>query len=511
MAAKDFLKKYRCLADKDTSLPQDDKAAAMYILKSLALPETEWQVGKTRVFLRNSVFEPLEDRRKILLAQKMVIIQKVWRGYSARKQFVKLRAATIVLQKHFRGSRQRIAFLKIRRAAITMQSHFRGFLARELVAALKKKKQAEEEERRRLKRLEDERVAKEKAERSMEESFKAAQMELLTLARLAEHKSQKVETDVDLNDIFKILEDTTKHQGKEEKAFVDVVTAELESQFQQAQEAIPPSTRKPTRPAPKPPQAGAQSRGEATRTGPQAKGGEAGSQAKGGENVRTGPQAKGGENVRTGPQAKGEGAKTGLPAELSRTERRRRRVERKPLGIEEDQGPREERFDPSAYPMLKFAEMYFNDFPRDTGGFSTLTLRRAPKVTDAIPKAEMLSYSKSGSLPTSLVHMHDPENVNLACNIFKDLCKLLKGELKPEQAILTIQSTIAYGIERPELRDEIFCQLIRQVTDNPKEDAVLKGWHFMALCTVAFSPSKNFNKVSHFQTTFVSLCPCGES
>ena len=466
MAAKDFLKKYRCLADKDASLPQEDKAAAAYILRSLALPETEWQVGKTRVFLRNSVFEPLEDRRKVLLAQKMIIIQKTWRQYIARKRFLKLRAATIVLQKHFRGSRQRVAFLKLRRAAVTMQSHFRGFLARELVAALKKKKREEEEERRRLRKLEEEKMAKEKAERSMEESFKAAQLELLTLARLAEHRSQKVEAEVDLTEIFKILEDTsTKPQGKEAKTFVDVVTAELDSQFQQAQEAIPPPTRKPVRPAPKPPQAG-----------------------------QTGPQAKV-EPVRTGPQAKVEPGRTGLPMELTRTERRRRRVERKPLGIEDELGQREERFDPSAYPMLKFAEMYFNDFPRDTGGFSTLSLRRAPKVTDAIPKSEMLSFSKSGSLPTSLVHMHDPENVNLACNIFKDLCKLLRGELKPEQAVLTIQSTIAYGIERPELRDEIFCQLIRQVTDNPREDACLRGWHFMALCTIAFSPSKNFNKV----------------
>ena len=467
MAAKDFLSKYRCLADKDTSLPKEDKAAAAHILRSLGLAETEWQVGKTRVFLRNSVFEPLEDRRKALLAEKMIIIQTKWRSYAARKRFLKLRAAAIVLQKHFRGSRQRIAFLKLRRAAVTMQSHFRGFLAREIVAALRKKKKEEEEERRRLKMLEEEKIAKEKAQRSMEESFKAAQMELLTLAKLAEHRSQsqKVETEVDLTEIFKILEDTTKPQGKEEKAFVNIVMAELESQFQQAQEAIPPSTRKPSRPAPKPPQA--------TQSGPQTKV----------------------EAPRTGPQAKGEPARTGLPVELSRTERRRRRVERKPLGIDDGLAQKEERFDPSAYPMLKFAEMYFNDFPRDTGGFSTLSLRRAPKVTDAIPKAEMLTFSKSGSLPTSLVHMHDPENVNLACNVFKDLCKLLKGELKPEQAILTIQSTIAYGIERSELRDEIFCQLIRQVTDNPRDDAVLRGWHFMALCTIAFPPSKNFNKV----------------
>lgn len=178
---------------------------------------------------------------------------------------------------------------------------------------------------------------------------------------------------------------------------------------------------------------------------------------------------------------------------------------KKLLGVEEEASKMEEKFDPAAYPLLKFAEMYFNDFPRDTGGFSTLSLRRAPRVKDAIPKSEMLIYTKSTSLPTSMVHMHDPENVNLACGIFKDVCKLLKGDLKPDQCNLTMQSTIAYGIERPELRDEIFCQLIRQITENPKEDAILRGWHFLTLCTIAFPPSKNFNKVLLLITTTNSI------
>lgn len=107
----------------------------------------------------------------------------------------------------------------------------------------------------------------------------------------------------------------------------------------------------------------------------------------------------------------------------------------------------------------------------------------------------MLKYTAKGTIPTSMVHMHDPDNVNLACSIFKDLCKYMKGDMKQEQQLLTIQSTIAYGIERPELRDEIYCQIIRQVTENPKEDAIMRGWHFMTLCILAFLPGRSFNKV----------------
>lgn len=455
--AQEFLNKYQCLTAKDPNpLPSDPKKAAAVILKSLQLPETEWQIGKSKIFLRISVFDPLEDRRKALLREKMVVIQKVWRGFVARRRYVRMRRATVVLQKHFRGMRQRVQFVRNRRAAIIIQAYYRGMQARELAAALRKKREQEEAEKRRLKRLEDERLSKERDEKSMEESYRAAQMELLTLAKMAEHKSQKAVTktgQVDLDQMFNFLSQDTKPTGKQEMDFLADITADLEIMFQKGQVASEP--KKPARKAPKAPA----SRGGGTPA------------------TKTAPQQA--------PQAN-----------LTRTQRRQRRVIKKLLGVEGEASKSDETFDPKAYPLVKFAEMYFNDFPQDTSGFSTLSLRRAPKVTDPLPKQSMLVYTKSTNLPTSMVHMHDPENVNLSCAIFKDVCKLVRGDLKPDQYILVIQSTIAYGIERSELRDEIFCQLIRQVSGNHKEEAVLRGWHFLTLCTIGFPPSKNFNKVT---------------
>lgn len=452
--AQEFLNKYQCLTAKDPDpLPSEPKKAAAVILKSLQLPETEWQIGKTKIFLRISVFDPLEDRRKALLKEKMVTIQKVWRGFVARRRYLRMRKATVVLQKHFRGMRQRVQFVRNRRAAIVIQAYYRGMQARELAAALRKKREEEEAEKRRLKRLEDERLSKERAEKSMEESYRAAQMELLTLARMAEHKSQKAVTktgQVDLDQMFNFLSQDSKPTGKKEKDFLADITADLEKMFQKGQIASEP--KKPARKAPK------------------------------------APTSRGGTPAKPPPQQAPQ-------ASLTRTQRRQRRVIKKLLGVEREASKSDETFDPKAYPLVKFAEMYFNDFPQDTSGFSTLSLRRAPKVTNPLPKEGMLLYTKSANLPTSMVHMHDPENVNLACAIFKDVCKLVRGDLKPEQTILVIQSTIAYGIERSELRDEIFCQLIRQVSGNPKEEAILRGWHFLTLCVIGFPPSKNFNKV----------------
>ena len=460
--ASEFLSKYRCLAAKDPEpLPEDNKKAAAKILRSLNLPETEWQIGKTKIFLRISVFDPLEDRRKALIAEKMILIQKVWRGFVKRRRFVQLRRAAVVLQKHFRGNRQRVRFIRKRKAATTIQAFYRGWIARELAAALRKKREQEEAERRRLRRQEEEKLAKERAEKSMEESFRAAQVELLTLAKLAEHKSQKAVTksgDVDLDKMFNFLSQDAKPTGKNEQDFLAGITADLEVMFEKGQAASEP--KKPARRAPKP------------------------------------PSSKGAPAKQPAGAGKGATPTSGGGGTQSRTQRRQRRVIKKLLGVEEEANRRDEVFDPKVYPLIKFAEMYFNDFPRDTSGFSTLSLRRAPKVTDPLSKEDMLNFTKSTNLPTSMVHMHDPENVNLACGIFKDLCKLLKGEFKPDQYNLTIQSIIAYGIERAELRDEIFCQIIRQVSNNPKEEAVMRGWHFLTLCVIGFPSSKNFNKVT---------------
>ena len=164
-----FVVRFRCLVIKIVRLPNLPSEAATKILQTLKMPNTEWQIGKNKVFLRGTAHEPLEEQRKALCNRMAVIIQKRTKGFFRRREFLKMKSCAIFIQIKFRGHRERLRYLRMRRAAITLQAFVRGMFAREVAAAMKQMRRVEEEMRRK---------EQEEAERRLlEEQRKLAQIQ----------------------------------------------------------------------------------------------------------------------------------------------------------------------------------------------------------------------------------------------------------------------------------------------------------------------------------------------
>ncbi|KAF8160909.1 hypothetical protein B0H34DRAFT_795758 [Crassisporium funariophilum] len=48
------------------------------------------------------------------------------------------------------------------------------------------------------------------------------------------------------------------------------------------------------------------------------------------------------------------------------------------------------------------------------------------------------------------------------------------------------------GLTHGELRDEIYCQLMKQLTGNTSKESLFKGWQLLCVLLITFPPSKNF-------------------
>ncbi|KFK43939.1 hypothetical protein AALP_AA1G194000 [Arabis alpina] len=130
LAFYDFFERFGLLAPEVLEGNYDDEVACQMILDKKGL--RDYQVGKTKIFLRAGQMAQLDAMRSEVLGNAARVIQRLFRTCIARKKFRLIRNAAIVLQSFLRGEIARTLHkkLKIEAAALRFQKNFRRYIDR---------------------------------------------------------------------------------------------------------------------------------------------------------------------------------------------------------------------------------------------------------------------------------------------------------------------------------------------------------------------------------------------
>uniref|UniRef100_A0A8C0ZHU8 Myosin VIIB n=1 Tax=Cyanistes caeruleus TaxID=156563 RepID=A0A8C0ZHU8_CYACU len=158
---EEFLERYRFLLPWSLRQQNDTRQSCISISEAVLGKDESWQVGRTKIFLKDHHDTVLEVQRQNVLTDKVLLIQKVMRGLKDRSQFLKQRNSAVAIQSAWRGyccrkefrmvmlgfgrlqalyrSRQLAQRYEATRARIIrFQAMCRGYLVRQKVAEQKK-------------------------------------------------------------------------------------------------------------------------------------------------------------------------------------------------------------------------------------------------------------------------------------------------------------------------------------------------------------------------------------
>ncbi|XP_065191822.1 unconventional myosin-XV-like [Sycon ciliatum] len=189
-----FARRYLILAGSDRQLmKKDPKSACIKILRHAGSASSEmFQIGLSKVFMREALEQVLEEARARMLHKYVVLLQKNTKAYVYRQRYSKLRQAAVCLQGHLRTRNLRKLFNKKRRGAVKIQAAWRMQHQRRIYIKLRdeerERKRREEEERR---QLEEERKQQEEENRRQEEEKRRQEEEARRQAEKARKEAEQ--------------------------------------------------------------------------------------------------------------------------------------------------------------------------------------------------------------------------------------------------------------------------------------------------------------------------------